>query len=95
MYLSSVPFPSPSKALKNDIPAFVLGVQHERDNAEIMPASSLVVSLGKALSGIPPFLCGRQMVGPSFLPAAVTQSDGKDLQTEHMFMGMNESKQLS
>ena len=39
------------------------------------PASLLVVSLGKALNGMPPSLCGRQMVGPSSLPIVVVQSD--------------------
>ena len=33
------------------------------------------MSLGKALNEMPPFLCGRQMVGPSSLPAMVAQSD--------------------
>ena len=42
---------------------------------ENKPASLLVVSLGKALNGMPPSLCGRQMVGPSSLPAVVAQSD--------------------
>ena len=44
--------------------AFLLGAQHIRDNVENKPASLLVVSLGKALNGVPPSLCGRQMVGP-------------------------------
>ena len=35
----------------------------------------LVLSLGKALNGMPPSLCGRQMVGPSSLPVVVAQSD--------------------
>ena len=38
-------------------------------------ASLLVVSLGKALNGMSPSLCGRQMVGPSSLPVVVAQSD--------------------
>ena len=38
-------------------------------------ASLLVVSLGKALNGTPPSLCGRQTVGPSSLPVVVAQSD--------------------
>ena len=41
---------------------------------ENKPASLLVVSLGKALNGMPPSLCGRQMVGPSSLPVVVAQS---------------------
>ena len=33
------------------------------------------MSLGKALSGIPPSLCGRQVVGPSSLPVVFVQSE--------------------
>ena len=54
---------------------FLLGAQHIRDSVENKPASLLVVSLGKALNGMPPSLCGRQMVGPSSLPVVVAQSD--------------------
>ena len=43
----------------------VLDAQHCRDSVENKPASLLVVPLGKALSGIPPSWCGRQMVGNS------------------------------
>ena len=39
--------------------------QHQRDSVENKPASLLVVPLGKALSGIPPSWCGKQMVGNS------------------------------
>ena len=53
----------------------LLGAQHLRDSVENKPASLLVVSLGKALKGTPPSLCGRQMVGPSSLPVVVAQSD--------------------
>ena len=55
--------------------AFLLGAQHIRDSVENKPASLLVVSLGKVLNGMPPSLCGRQMVGPSSLPVVVAQSD--------------------
>ena len=55
--------------------ASLLGAQHIRDSVENKPASLLVVSLGKALNGTPPSLCGRQMVGPSSLPVVVAQSD--------------------
>ena len=55
--------------------ASLLGAQHKRDSVENKPASLLVVSLGKALNGMPPSLCGRQMVGPSSLPVVVAQSD--------------------
>ena len=53
----------------------LLGAQHIKDSVENKPASSLVVSLGKALNRMPPYLCGRQMVGPSSLPVVVAQSD--------------------
>ena len=33
----------------------LLNAQHQKDNVEIMPASSLAVALGKALNKIPPF----------------------------------------
>ena len=55
--------------------ASLLGAQHIRDSVENKPASLLVVSLGKALNGMPPSLCGRQMVGPSSLPVVVALSD--------------------
>ena len=42
---------------------------------ENKPVSLLVVSLGKALNGMPPFSCGRQVAGPSSLPVVVAQSD--------------------
>ena len=42
---------------------------------ENKPASLLVVSLDKELNEMPPSSCGRQMVGPSSLPAVVPQSD--------------------
>ena len=54
--------------------ASLLGAQHIRDSVENKPASVLVF-LGKALNGMPPSLCGRQMVGPSSLPVVVAQSD--------------------
>ena len=65
--------------------ASLLGAQHIRDSVENKPASSLVEALGKALNGMPPSLCGRQMVGPSSLPVVVT----KDMQTEHELIGVN------
>ena len=43
--------------------ASLLDVQHQRNNVEPKPASLLVVPLGKALSGIPPSWCGRQVAG--------------------------------
>ena len=40
-----------------------------------LPASLLVVSMSKAFNGMPPFLCGKQVVEPSSLPVVVTQCD--------------------
>ena len=55
--------------------ASLLGAQHIRDSVENKPASLLVVFLDKGLNGMPPSLCGRQMVGSSSLPVVVAQSD--------------------
>ena len=63
------------KTLKMVFTAFLLGTQHIRDSVENKPVSLLVVSLGKVLNGMPPSLCGRQMVGPNSQPAMVAQSD--------------------
>ena len=41
----------------------LLDVEHSRDSVENKPASLLVVWLGKAQSGIPSLLCGRQVQG--------------------------------
>ena len=38
-------------------------------------ASLLVVSLGKAVNGMPPSSCGKHVTGSSSLPVAVPQSD--------------------
>ena len=62
------------KTLKMVFTASLLGAQQNRDSVKNKPAS-LLVSLGKALNGMPPPLCGRQMVGPSNLPVVVAQSD--------------------
>ena len=51
--------------LKLIFTAFLLDAQHQRDTMENKPASLLVVPLGKALNGIPPSWCGRQMAGNS------------------------------
>ena len=66
----------PSRVITNDfkkmvLTAFLLGAQQNRDSVENKPATLLVVSLGNALNGIPLFLCGRQVVGPSSLPVVV------------------------
>ena len=49
------------KTLKNGIPASLLGARHLGEVVKNKPASSLVVSLGKALNGTPPLLCERQV----------------------------------
>ena len=51
--------------LKLVFTASLLDDQHLRDSVENKPASLLLVPLEKALSGIPPFWCGRQMAGNS------------------------------
>ena len=48
--------------------AFLLGFSMKRDSVEKKPVSLLVVSLGTALSGIPPGLKGRQ-------PAILNRTD--------------------
>ena len=64
------------KTLKNGIHSFpAWRSAYKRDSVENKPASLLVVSLGKALNGMPPSLCGKQMMGPSSLPVVVVQSD--------------------
>ena len=50
--------------LKLVFAASLLHAQHYRDSVENKPAS-LLVPLGKALGGIPPSWCGRQMAGNS------------------------------
>ena len=42
---------------------------------ENKPTGLLDVSLGKTLNGMPPSLRGRQVAGPSSLPAVVAQSE--------------------
>ena len=49
------------KTLKNDIHSFLFGARHLGKVVQNKPASSLVVSLGKALDVTPPPLCGRQV----------------------------------
>ena len=45
--------------------ASLLEVQHQRDKEENKPARLLIVTLGKALSGIFQSQCGGQMAGNS------------------------------
>ena len=52
--------------LKLVFTAFLLDAQHYRNSVANKPASSLVVPLGKALSGFPSSWCGRQIAGNSY-----------------------------
>ena len=52
-------------AVKLVFTASLLDAQQQRDSGENKPASSLVVPLGKALSGIFPSWCDPQMAGNS------------------------------
>ena len=45
------------------------------DDVENKPVSSFVVFLDKIFNGIPPFVCGRQVVGPSSLLVVFAQSN--------------------
>ena len=51
--------------LKLVFTASLFDAQHKRDSVENKTASLLVVPLGKALSGIPPSWCDKQMAGNS------------------------------
>ena len=54
---------SHAKRLQKMVFTASLDAQHKRDSVENKPVSLLVVSFDKALNGMPPFLCGRQVVG--------------------------------
>ena len=45
------------------------------DDVENKPVSSFVVFLDKTFNGIPPFVCGRQVAGPSSLLVVFAQSN--------------------
>ena len=46
--------------------ASLLGTLHERNSVEKKPASLLVMlRLDKTLNGVPPALCGKQVLGSS------------------------------
>ena len=53
------------KTSKMVFTASLLDAQQNRDSVENKPESLLVVSLGKALNGMPPSSCGRQVAGRS------------------------------
>ena len=67
---------SHQNSLKNGIHRLsLLGAQHKRGGVRNKSASLLVVSLGKALNGMPSSLCGKGVVGPSSLPIVVAPSN--------------------
>ena len=63
------------KTFKNGIYSFLAWRSARRDSVENKLASLLVVSLGKALNGMPPSSCGRHVAGRSSLPVMVAQTD--------------------
>ena len=62
-------------------PTSLFGAPHKMDCVDDKPASLLVESLDNALNGMPPPLCGKQVVGPSLT---------KDRQTKHELISLNE-----
>ena len=82
---------SHTKSLKNGIHSFPAWGSAHRDGVENKPATLLVVSLGKALKGIPPSSCGRQEAGPS---SRGGPSLTKDMQTEHELIRKNKKSNL-
>ena len=52
--------------------ASLVGAQHEWETVENKTASALFASLGKAHNGMPPSLCGRQVVGPKSYPSSLS-----------------------
>ena len=66
---------SHQKTLKNGIYSFPAWGSGNRESVENRPACLPVVFLGKALNGMPPSLCGRQVAGTSSLTIVVAQSD--------------------
>ena len=62
-FLSRV-IPKDFKKLYSQLPSLALSIN--RDSVKNKPASLLVESLGKALNGMPPPLCGRQVAHPHF-----------------------------
>ena len=63
--------------LKTEFTASLLDAQHHKDSEKEKVTSSFVVSFDKTLNDIPPFYCGRQVVGLSNLPFILSQSDNK------------------
>ena len=57
------------KTLKKGIYSFPAWRSAKRNSVENKPASLLVVSMSKTLNGMPPSLCGRQMMGQAVYPS--------------------------
>ena len=70
--------------------ASLLGAQHNRDSVENKPASLFVESLDKAVNWMPPFSCGRQIVGPSshpsWWPSLTEDSQTEPERTRNVYM---------
>ena len=77
------------KTLEKGINNFLAWRIEQKGQLREQAASLLVVSFGKALNGMHPSLCGKQMMGPSSLPVVVAQLS-KNKQTEHDLIRMNE-----
>ena len=56
-----------SSHTKNIIYRFHAYAHNKGESVATMPASLLVVPFGEALRGIPPSLCGKELVGPNSL----------------------------
>ena len=78
------------KTLKNGIHGFPAWRSARTDSVENKQASLLVVSLGKALNGMPPYSCADrwrgQAVHPSWWPIGT-----KDMQTKHELIRIKKS----
>ena len=70
------------KSLKNGSTASLLRPQHKKDSVEENPARTLVVSLEKALNGIPPSLRGRQVGAEQLSRHGGDQSDQRHANRE-------------
>ena len=62
LHLGFIPLVESYKKIKKMVfAASLLGVRDLRDVVEDKPVSLLIVSLGKALNGTPPPLCGKKV----------------------------------
>ena len=72
--------------------SLTMRAQYKRNSVKKDPAISLVVFLGKTLTGMPPYPCGRQTAGPRNLPIAMTYYNERQ-HVEHELIRKNEKKQ--